>query len=305
MFDLSHLRCFVALAEELHFGRAAARLNMTQPPLTRQLQQLEHIIGTELMERSSRMVRLTTAGKAFLVDARAILRAAEEAMVTARRAALGEGGVITLGFIPATSYSLLPRLVSFLADEMPQVQFVLKEMVTANQAEALGTGGIDAGILRLPIDLRGLEAVTISHEPFVVAVPTGHALARPGVLAVTDLDRQPLIMYAPTESRYHHDLVSSIFRAAGITPNFVQFAREIHTMLALVGAGIGVALVPAAAGTLGFANVTLQQIALYPTVFSELTLVWRKASDNPALRLFARQALPKFLRTLPKRTDAR
>ena len=278
---------------------------MTQPPLTRQLQQLEHIIGTELMERSSRMVRLTTAGKAFLVDARAILRAAEEAMVTARRAALGEGGVITLGFIPATSYSLLPRLVSFLADEMPQVQFVLKEMVTANQAEALGTGGIDAGILRLPIDLRGLEAVTISHEPFVVAVPTGHALARPGVLAVTDLDRQPLIMYAPTKSRYHHDLVSSIFRAAGITPNFVQFAREIHTMLALVGAGIGVALVPAAAGTLGFANVTLQQIALYPTVFSELTLVWRKASDNPALRLFARQALPKFLRTLPKRTDAR
>ena len=278
---------------------------MTQPPLTRQLQQLEHIIGTELMERSSRMVRLTTAGKAFLVDARAILRAAEEAMVTARRAALGEGGVITLGFIPATSYSLLPRLVSFLADEMPQVQFVLKEMVTANQAEALGTGGIDAGILRLPIDLRGLEAVTISHEPFVVAVPSAHALARPGVLAVADLDRQPLIMYAPTESRYHHDLVSSIFRAAGITPNFVQFAREIHTMLALVGAGIGVALVPAAAGTLGFANVTLQQIALYPTVFSELTLVWRKASDNPALRLFARQALPKFLRTLPRRIDAR
>ena len=305
MFDLSHLRCFVALAEELHFGRAAARLNMTQPPLSRQLQQLEHIIGTELMERSSRVVRLTTAGKAFLVDARAILRAAEEAMVTARRAALGEGGVITLGFIPATSYSLLPRLVSFLANEMPQVQFVLKEMVTANQAEALGTGGIDAGILRLPIDLRGLEAVTISHEPFVVAVPSGHALARPGVLAVTDLDRQPLIMYAPTESRYHHDLVSSIFRAAGITPNFVQFAREIHTMLALVGAGIGVALVPAAAGTLGFANVTLQQIALYPTVFSELTLVWRKASDNPALRLFARQALPKFLRTLPRRIDAR
>jgi DNA-binding transcriptional LysR family regulator len=302
MFDLSHLRCFVALAEELHFGRAAARLNMTQPPLTRQLQQLEHIIGTELMERSSRVVRLTTAGKAFLVDARAILRAAEEAMVTARRAALGEGGVITLGFIPATSYSLLPRLVSFLADEMPQVQFVLKEMVSANQAEALGTGGIDAGILRLPIDSRGLEAVTISHEPFVVAVPSSHALASSGVLAVTDLDRQPLIMYAPTESRYHHDLVSSIFRAAGITPNFVQFAREIHTMLALVGAGIGVALVPAAAGTLGFANVTLKQIALYPTVFSELTLVWRKASDNPALRLFARQALPRFLRTLP-RTD--
>ncbi len=299
MFELSHLRCFVAVAEELHFGRAAARLNMTQPPLSRQLQQLEHIIRVELVERSSRVVRLTTAGKAFLVDARTILRAAEEALVTARRAAQGEGGMVTLGFIPATSYSVLPRLVAFLATEMPQVQFVLKEMVTANQVEALGDGGLDAGILRMPIDLRGLEAVTISHEPFVVAVPSGHPLARPGPVTVTDLDRLPMIMYAPAESRYHHDLVSSIFRGAGISPNFVQFAREIHTMLALVGAGIGVALVPAAAGTLGFANVTLQQITLRPTIVSELTLVWKKGSDNPALRLFTRQALPKFLQRRP------
>ncbi len=298
MFELSQLRCFIAIAEELHFGRAAARLNMTQPPLSRQLQQLEHIIGIELVERSSRVVRLTTAGRAFLSDARAILRASEEALVTARRAALGEGGLVTLGFIPATSYSLLPRLVSFLAAEMPQVQFVLKEMVTANQAEALANGGLDAGVLRMPIDLRGLEAVPISQEPFVLAVPSNHPLTRAETLGVSDLDRQPLIMYAPDESRYHHDLVSSIFRAAGIRPNFVQFAREIHTMLALVGAGIGVALVPAAAGTLGFANVTLRQVALHPAVFSELTLVWRKDSDNAALRLFARRALPNFLRQL-------
>jgi DNA-binding transcriptional LysR family regulator len=273
---------------------------MTQPPLSRQLQQLEHIVGTELVERSSRVVRLTTAGKTFLVDARSILRAAEEAMATARRVAHGEGGVITLGFIPATSYSLLPRLVSFLAAEMPQVQFVLKEMVTANQVEALGNAGIDAGILRMPIDLRGLEAVPISHEPFVVAVPTSHPLAQAGTLSVADLDRQPMIMYAPAESRYHHDLVSSIFRAAAINPNFIQFAREIHTMLALVGAGIGIALVPAAAGTLGVANVTLKQITLFPTVFSELTLVWRRTIDNPALRIFTTQALPKFLRLNPQ-----
>ena len=185
---------------------------------------------------------------------------------------------------------------------MPQVQCVLKEMVTANQAEALGNGGLDAGILRMPIDLRGLEAVPISQEPFVLAVPSSHPLTRAGTLAVSDLDRQPLIMYAPSESRYHHDLVSSIFRAAGIRPNFVQFAREIHTMLALVGAGIGVALVPAAAGTLGFANVTLRQVALHSAVFSELTLVWRKDSDNAALRLFVRRALPNFLRQLPIRS---
>ena len=235
MFELGQLRCFVTLAEELHFGRAAARLNMTQPPLSRQLQQLEHILGVILVERSSRFVRLTAAGKAFLVDARSILRSSEEAMVTARRVAQGEGGVLTLGFIPATSYSLLPRLVAFMAREMPQVQLILKEMVTADQAEALGTGRIDAGILRMPIDRRGLETVAVSHEPFVVAVPSGKPLAGGRALTVQDLDRQPLVMYAPVESRYHHDLVSSIFRAAGVAPSFVQYAREIHTMLALVG----------------------------------------------------------------------
>lgn len=149
----------------------------------------------------------------------------------------------------------------------------------------------------MPIDPRGFEAVPLSHDPFVVAAPSGKPLAGGGPLTVKDLDRQKLIMYAPVESRYHHDLVSSIFRAAGIIPNFVQYAREIHTMLALVGAGIGIALVPRTAGTLGFAGVTLQPITLTPNVFSELTLVWRKGSDNPALRVFTDEMLPLFLRT--------
>lgn len=295
MFELSQLRCFVALAEELHFGRAAARLNMTQPPLSRQLQQLEHVLRVPLVERSSRFVRLTAAGKAFLVDARGILRQSEEAMVTARRVAQGEGGVVALGFIPATSYRLLPSLVAFVAAELPHVQLVLKEMVTADQAEALAAGRIDAGILRMPIDRRGLEVVPISREPFVVAVPAGRPLAGGRTLVIKDLDRQPLVMYAPTESRYHHDLVSSVFRAAGITPNPVQYAREIHTMLALVGAGIGVALVPEVAGNLGFAGVELQPITLTPKVFSELTFVWRKRTDNPALRVLTEEVLPRFL----------
>ena len=216
-------------------------------------------------------------------------------MVTARRIARGEGGAITLGFIPATSYSLLPRLVAFMAAEIPQVQLVLKEMVTADQAEALATGRIDAGILRMPIDRRGLEAVTVSHDPFVVAVPSGRLLAGGRALTVEDLDRQDLVMYAPVESRYHHDLASSIFRAAGVSPNFVQYAREIHTMLALVGAGIGVALVPATAGIMGFGGVTLQPITLAPPVYSELTMVWRKTHDNPALRVFTEAMLPRFL----------
>jgi DNA-binding transcriptional LysR family regulator len=295
LFELNHLRCFVALAEELHFGRAAARLNMTQPPLSRQLQQLEHIIGVPLMERSNRFVGLTAAGRAFVVEARAILRFSEEAMLTARKIGHGQGGTIALGFIPATSYSLLPRLVTFMSREMPSVEFVLKEMVTADQAAALGAGRIDAGILRMPVDLRGLDRIAIDRQPFVVAVPIDHPLASKRALRLKHLDGEALVMYAPTESRYHHDLASSLFRLAGISPNFVQYAREIHTMLALVGAGIGLALVPKVAGTLGFPGVKLVPITLQPPVFSELTLVWRKRADNPALRRFVEEFVPRFL----------
>ncbi len=295
MTDLVQLRCFVAVAEELHFGRAAARLNMTQPPLSRQLQQLEHGMGVRLVERSSRFVGLTAAGKAFVVEARGILRMLDEAIVTAKRIDTGEGGVLTLGFIPATSYSLLPRLVAFIAAELPHVQLVLKEMVTADQIEALASGRLDAGILRLPVDRRTLESVPISREPFMVAVPAGQRLAGGRALTVKDLDRKPLVMYAPLESHYHHDLVTSIFQSAGIVPNSVQFAREIHTMLALVGAGIGVALVPRIAGNLGFAGVELQEITLQPQVLSELTFVWPKHTTNPALRTFTGGLLQRFV----------
>lgn len=295
MTELIQLRCFVALAEELHFGRAAARLNMTQPPLSRQLQQLEHVLGVKLVERSSRFVGLTAPGKAFLVEARNILRAVDEAVVTVQRIAKGEGGTLTLGFIPATSYSILPRLVSFIAAELPHVQLMLKEMVTADQVDALAADRIDAGVLRMPIDRRGLECIPISREPFMVAVPTGMPLANGRTLTIKDLDRQPLVMYAPIESRYHYDLVSSVFQAAGITPTFVQYAREIHTMLALVGAGVGVALVPRIAGNLGFVGVELQEIAFKPQVLSELTFVWRQRSGNPALRVFTGGLLQQFV----------
>lgn len=123
-------------------------------------------------------------------------------------------------------------------------------------------------------------------------------LANGRTLTIKDLDRQPLVMYAPIESRYHYDLVSSVFQAAGITPTFVQYAREIHTMLALVGAGVGVALVPRIAGNLGFVGVELQEIAFKPQVLSELTFVWRQRSGNPALRAFTGGLLQQFVAEL-------
>ena len=151
MFDLSQLRCFVTVAEELHFGRAAARLNMTQPPLCRQIQVLEHIIDAPLLERTSRSVRLTPAGRSFLPEARRILKLAESAAQVARRIALGKTGSLKIGFTAAAAYGFLPDLIAACRARLPEVDFSLKEMVSGDQLEALASGQIDAGLLRPPI----------------------------------------------------------------------------------------------------------------------------------------------------------
>lgn len=287
MFEFVQLRCFVAVAEELHFGRAADRLNMTQPPLSRHVQQLERVLNVKLLERSSRSVKLSAAGRVFLIEARRILKIAEEAALATRRVAGGDGGSLTLGFIPASSYQVLPRLVSSMTALMPHVTLLLKELVSADQVEALFSNRIDAAILRMPLDRRGLETMTIQRDRFLLAVPSNHPLGAPDkVVTLADLDRQPFIMFAPIESRYNYDIVSNILRSANVEPNFVQYAREIHTILSLVGSSIGLALVPESAKSLNIANVVLRDVKTDKNLFSEFTLAWRKHADSPALSVF-------------------
>ena len=286
MFELIQLRCFVAVAEELHFGRAAERLNMTQPPLSRQIQTLEHTLDVKLLERTSRSVRLTPAGRAFLPEARRVLRLAEGAALTAKRVARGEAGSIKIGFTAGSSYSFLPRLVAFATAEMPDVDLVLREMVTTAQVEALAANRIDLGLVRMPIDRRGLGIMCIQREPLMVAVPRNHPLAKGGDPRVNDIDRQDFIMYSPHEGRYFHDLVTSVLRTAEVMPNYVQYIHQIHTMLSLVDAGMGIALVPESAQTLRFDGVMLRTLRLSPKAFAELHLVWRGRNDNPALSRF-------------------
>ena len=216
-----------------------------------------------------------------------MLRLAEEAALSARRVAGGDGGSLSLGFIPASSYRVLPRLVSAMSAEMPDVALLLKELVTADQVEALFGNRIDVGILRLPIDRRGLETMCIQRDRFVLAIPAAHPLAtQEKELIAADLDRAPFIMFAPIESRYNYDLVSGILRSADVSPNFVQYTREIHTMLALVGAGVGLALVPESAENLNVSNVCLRRVDLNTKAVSEFTLAWKRNSDIPALRMF-------------------
>jgi DNA-binding transcriptional LysR family regulator len=283
MFDLSQLRCFVTVAEELHFGRAAARLNMTQPPLSRQIQVLEHIIEATLLDRTSRSVRLTPAGKSFLPEAKRILKLAESASQVARRIALGKTGSIKIGFTAAAAYGFLPELVAACRTRLPEVDLSLKEMVSGEQLEALTTGQIDAGLLRPPIARPEFASVRVVAEQLLVAAPEGHPFAVAETVSPRELDGQPFVMYSPYESRYFHDLLVTQFTRAEIQPRYVQHLSQIHSILAMVRAGLGLAIVPEAAAGLNFSGVQLRPLRLRAPAPVELFLVWRRVDENPLL----------------------
>lgn len=286
MFELGHLRCFVAVAEELHFGRAAARLNLTQPPLSRQIQLLEHALEVRLLDRTSRSVSLTRAGHNFLPEARRLLRLAEGAALAARRTASGEAGTITLGFTAASGYEFLPRLITAFRAAAPDIDLVLKEMVSADQLESLTAGRIDVGLVRPSFNRREFASLCVVREPLLLAVPTGHPFASAPEVGIADLDRQPLVTYSPYEARYFYDLLATIFAEAGIVPHHVQHISQIHSILGLVKAGIGLALVPKAASTLHFEGVVLRPIAMRTSHIVELYAAWRLSNTNPALATF-------------------
>lgn len=288
-FELRQLRCFVAAAEELHFGRAAARMNMTQPPLSRQIQLLEHVLGVKLLDRTSRAVKLTPAGRVFLLEARRILRLTESAAMATRRIASGEAGTINVGFTAASGYSFLPRLLLQMGSRAPNIALVLKEMVSTDQVESLLTGRIDVGFLRPPIDRGEFSHRRVAREGLVAALPAGDERLSKASLSLADFDAKPLITYAPEGARYFHDLLSAQFESAGVTPNAVQSLSQIHSMLALVRAAIGAALVPEAAMSLHFDDVQFRAVETQPAQPVELYAVWRSDNDNPALAAFLDQ----------------
>ncbi|KAA0121435.1 LysR family transcriptional regulator [Methylobacterium sp. P1-11] len=283
MFDFSQLRCFAAVAEELHFGRAAARLNMTQPPLSRQIQVLERVLDVQLLERTSRTVRLTAAGRSFLPEAQRILRLAETATHVTRQVAAGRAGVLKFGFTAASAYDFLPRLVTAFRRALPDVTLALREMVSKDQIEELLAGRIDAALVRPPVTHPDLIAVRALAEPLVVALPAGNPLALRDGLTPVDLGREPLIGYAPNEARYFHDLVLGLIAEAEIQPPMVQQLTQIHSILALVRAALGIALVPAAAERLRFEGVVFRPLALPAPRPVELLLAWRRNADDPLI----------------------
>ncbi len=298
MFELKQLQCFVAVGEELHFGRAARRLHMTQPPLSRQVQMLEHELQIELLSRTSRSVRLTPAGRVFLEEARHILALSSNSMADARRIARGESGLIKMGFTAGSSYRHLPKMLAKANATLKDVTIVLQEMVTMHQLEALRSNRLDFGLLRLPIDQRGFEIACIAREPLLLALPKGHRLASGRTPKMTELDKEAFITFAPIDGRYFYELIDGLFQRASITPRYVQHVSQIHSILALVGAGIGIALVPQTSQALHFDGVVFRRLQ-GTQVFAELYLAWRNDNENPAAPAFRDLIIKQF--ALPSR----
>lgn len=284
MFTLNQLANFVAVAEELHFGRAAERLRMTQPPLSRQIQLLENELKVRLFDRTNRSVRLTPAGRAFLIEARRLLHQADHAAMSVRQVSAGESGSIAIGFTAASAYAALGRLLEVARTALPDVGIVLREMVTRDQVRALAEGGLDLGLVRPPVTDPDLEERGADREPLLAAIPNDHPLAEgSGPVRPADLDGQRFIMYSPVEARYFHELLIGLFRQAGVTPVYAQYLSQVHSILALVNCGWGVALVPAAAAQLRYAGLTFRPLDLADPAPVELSLTWRRSNDNPAL----------------------
>ena len=296
MFSLDRLTCFVAVAEELHFGRAADRLHMTQPPLSRQIQILEKEVGVQLVIRTSRPVTLTPAGIAFLPEARRILYLVEGAALTARRVPDGDLGSVTIGFTGAAAHAVLTPLIKSAGDLLPDVDLRLREMISSAQLEALSRGQLDLALARPPLNRPGIESQPLLREPLVAALPSGDPLAYgPRRLTIQDFDDQPVVMYSHIEARYFYELLVNTFSLAGCSPRYVQYVTEIHTMLTLVQSGIGLALVPASAARLRLDGVVFRPVDTEWDLPVALDAAWLSDNDNPALHKLIRNVLPRAL----------
>jgi DNA-binding transcriptional LysR family regulator len=283
MFTFDQLAGFIAVAEELHFGRAAERLEMTQPPLSRLIQKLEKIVGTSLFERNNRNVQLTPAGLAFLDEARRLMALAERAPTAARRIASGRSGFLRIGFTAASALNVLGPLLEEIGRLLPDVDVELSEQVTGKQINGLLTGELDLGLARPPFDEDTFDSRLLYRESMLLAVPSSHRLAGLGRdLIYEDFKNESLIMHSPTEARYFYDLVVRMFPIRHA--NVVHVVSQMVTMVSLVAARRGVALVPASAALLNIEGVKYLPLSIQSNDTVELHAIWIKGVENPALR---------------------
>jgi len=281
--DLRRLRYFVAVAEELHFGRAARRLNVSQPPLSVQIRTLEREVGAPLLVRTQRRVELTEAGRVLLDEARRLLGQAEAAVMHARRAAQGTVGRLTIGFVSTVDYSILPPLVRRFRQKRPGVALKLLELTGDRQQSLLQSGELDLGLSILPSPAQGLTMRPVFREPLIAAVPANHRLAARRRIALRALAAEPFIQFPREFAPGLYDLAIAACQGAGFTPHLAQEAIQMQTILGLVAAGLGVAVVPHCMSKLQRPDV--RYLALDARGFEvETVALWHAENRAPALK---------------------
>jgi DNA-binding transcriptional LysR family regulator len=283
--ELRHLRYFIAVAEELHFGRAARRVGIAQPPLSQQIRRLEEEVHTALLRRTKRNVQLTEAGRLFLDEARATLAQVERAVRLAQRASRGEIGQLSVGFVPWADFTSIPKMIRTFGERHPDVDVELHSLTSQEQVAALRHGDIDVGIMRPPVSGDDLLTEPLFSEPLVVAFPRGHRFTTYEQIPWRELTSEAFIAFSRERTTGYDALLVRACHDAGITLRVRHEADHPQTILALVEAGIGVSLVPASFARVkrpGISHRGLRPIG--PAL--ETIIVWRRDNESPLLRAF-------------------
>ena len=284
--ELRHLRYFVAVAEELNFTRAAARLHTSQPSLSQQIRQLEAQVGVPLLERSRHRVSLTNAGRIFLRDTRDILGRLDHAVRLAKQAADGRAGDLSVGTFPAADVHILPALRPLMAASLPHVRLVLHSKYAVDPEQGLRTGSLDAAFMRGPLDADGLDVIELRREEIVVVLPAHHALARRTRIPVQLLHDLPCITMERTLAPALYDAISALYRQAHIRMQAVSTADNVLGHLQLVQEGLGFALLPDSVGSLLPPGVVVKPLDGKPLPTVSIVLARRAGTPSPLVRAF-------------------
>lgn len=299
--ELRHLRYFVAVAEERHFGRAARRLRIAQPPLSRQIQSLEAELGFSLFDRSRRRVELTPAGAALVPHAQRVFEALDLGIREAGRAASGQIGRITIGYASSVAFSGLPELLRAFRARSPAVDVVLRELAPQEQVDAVKSGRIDVGFIRGPLDDAELASRLVRSEPLVVSMPEGHALASRKRITLKMLAGEPFVSFPRVRGPAFFDFLMRLCHDAGFTPRIVQEAPQLD-IVSLVAAGFGVALLPDSVRGARRPGVVFRPLAGTPP--TELFVAWRPTDGSPVVRDFLQVVNEVGVRRGPRRAAA-
>lgn len=292
--ELRHLRYFVTLAEELHFGRAAERLHIAQPPLSQQIRQLEKELDFELFHRTKRNVQLTAAGQVFLGEVQQIFRQLQQAIEVGQQTSRGEVGKLIIGFVSSAGYNILPIILRNFHSCVPGVSLELHELTTDLQLEWLRQGRMDVGFLRPPVEDNIFSWEIIFQESLILALPETHSLTNQSHICLRSLANEPFILFPRILAPGLYDLIISLCQQAGFSPTVTQEAIQMQTIVSLVAAEMGVAIVPASLQNLQRTGVVYKTVQ-ESTPKVSIAMIWRRNETSPTV-----QKLVEIVRQIAK-----